>query len=140
MLQDETAQPLFTLVAEEAAAGVIGCIMFSPVSVQGFEDAKVYILAPLAVASRFQQQGIGKTLIEQGLRRLQAEGVELVLVLGNPDYYGRYGFDHHHHIQPPRPLSYPPEAWMAQELRPGVLEATKGLAVCAKSLSAPEYW
>lgn len=44
MLQDETAQPLLTLVAEEADAGVVGCIMFSPATVQGCEDAKVYIL------------------------------------------------------------------------------------------------
>lgn len=39
-----------------------------------------------------QGEGIGSTLIEAGLRSAQALGAEIVFVLGEPEYYGRFGF------------------------------------------------
>ncbi|MEY8842115.1 N-acetyltransferase, partial [Cribrihabitans sp. XS_ASV171] len=43
-----------------------------------------------------------------GLDRLAAEGVRQVFVLGNPGYYGRFGFEAERQVTPPYPL---PEAW-----------------------------
>lgn len=50
------------------------------------------MLAPLAVHPDFQNRGIGKALVEEGLSRLEAIGEPLVLVRGSPRYYPRFGF------------------------------------------------
>jgi putative acetyltransferase len=49
-------------------------------------------LAPLAVLPERQRQGIGSALVREALGRLAAAGEHLVIVLGDPAYYGRFGF------------------------------------------------
>lgn len=49
-------------------------------------------LAPLSVAPPYQRRGIGAKLLRESLKRLQAKGWEAVFVLGDPDYYRRFGF------------------------------------------------
>ena len=49
-------------------------------------------LAPLAVLPQRQRQGIGSALVREALKRLEEDRMDLVLVLGEPDYYGRFGF------------------------------------------------
>jgi putative acetyltransferase len=78
-------------------------------------------------------------LIEAGLSQLKQRGAEIVLVLGDPNYYSRVGFRAGHNIEPPYELAYP-EAWMALELAPGKLERAAGVARCASALSSPEHW
>lgn len=138
LLVDDTAKPMLALVAEERGA-VIGSIIFSSVTITGHEDIVAYILAPLAVAKVSQGKGIGLALIGHGLRTLEERGAGLVLVLGDPNYYSRSGFRSFHKIEPPYKLKYP-QAWMAREIEPGVLEKAKGVVICASSLSSPEYW
>jgi putative acetyltransferase len=50
-------------------------------------------LAPLAVSPRSHRRGIGSLLVREGLRLLDAQGLSLVFVLGDPAYYARFGFD-----------------------------------------------
>ena len=69
---------------------VIGHIAFSPVSVLGSTCGVG--LAPVAVQQDWQRQKVGSALIEAGLEKLRAVGVPAVFVLGEPDYYGRFGF------------------------------------------------
>ena len=47
---------------------------------------------PLAVASPFQKRGIGTALVQDSLKRLADKHYDLVLVLGEPNYYSRFGF------------------------------------------------
>lgn len=70
----------------------IGHIAFSPLALADPRDIKAYALAPVAVLPAFQNRGIGAALIEDGLQRLADAGADLVLVLGEPDYYGDFGF------------------------------------------------
>lgn len=53
---------------------------------------KAAVLAPLAVAPSFQKQGIGAALVQESLKRLTGKDFDLVLVLGEPHYYSRFGF------------------------------------------------
>ena len=46
----------------------------------------------LAIVPDAQKQGIGGKLIEQGLEFLSKSRVDLVFVLGHPEFYPRYGF------------------------------------------------
>lgn len=49
-------------------------------------------LAPVAVQPEWQRQGIGSKLIESALRSCRELGIEAVVVLGEPAFYGRFGF------------------------------------------------
>ena len=140
LLEDATAQPLLSLLAWEAGEAV-GHVLFTPAALVGAEDLSVSILAPLAVVPHVQGRGIGASLIEHGVERLGASGVDLVFVLGHPGYYPRHGF------VPAIPLGLeapytitPPEAWMVRALRPGILGQVQGTIVCADALNLPEHW
>lgn len=79
-----------SLVAE--SDGVLtGHVAFSPVLIDG-RDARWFGLGPLAVAPDYRRQGAGEALVRQGLARLRAAGASGCVVLGDPDYYARFGF------------------------------------------------
>lgn len=69
-----------------------GHIAFSRLVIPESTHVKGCVLAPLAVSPAFQGQGIGSDLVRRGLERLKAEGYDLVAVLGDPNYYSRFGF------------------------------------------------
>lgn len=82
-----------SLVAVQAGL-VVGHIAFSPVTVS---DGSVdwYGLGPLSVAPALQGRGIGRALVEQGLRALREAGAQGCVLLGDPAFYGRFGFASH---------------------------------------------
>jgi putative acetyltransferase len=139
LLEDKTALPILSLVAEQDSE-IIGNIIFSSVNIEAVEGVSVYILAPLAVTRLAQGKGIGTLLINKGLETLKERGTEIVLVYGDPDYYMRTGFKSGHNLKQPYKLNYPEEAWMARELVDGILTKTQGTVRCALSLNSPEYW
>lgn len=71
----------------------VGHIAFSRLTLDGHPDFRAAALAPVAVVPARQGRGVGALLVREGLRRLAETGCDLVLVLGEPDYYGRFGFD-----------------------------------------------
>lgn len=71
---------------------VLGHILFSPVSTDPPTEAKGLGLAPVAVRPDAQSYGIGSKLIREGLRLCQEHGFDYCVVLGAPQYYGRFGF------------------------------------------------
>jgi putative acetyltransferase len=83
---------VLSLVAEENGR-VIGHVLYSRLAIgNGARAEQALSLAPIAVAPRHQRQGTGARLIEDAHRRLAARGETLVFVLGEPDYYRRFGF------------------------------------------------
>ena len=72
------------------------------------QDRKAALLGPIAVAPRFQRMGLGSALVRAGFKRLMGLGVERVFVLGDPAWYGRFGFATERRATPPFPL---PDAW-----------------------------
>ena len=78
-----------SLLAEQN--GIVGGhVALSPVTIAGAGAGLG--LGPLAVLPQFQRQGIGKSLINQALAEARKLGTGLVVVLGAPAYYGRFGF------------------------------------------------
>lgn len=76
------------LVAE-AGGQVVGHALFSPMGA----PFRALALAPLAVAPARQRRGIGDSLVREGLRLARSGGWDGVFVLGDPRYYGRFGFE-----------------------------------------------
>lgn len=79
-----------SLVATEDAR-IIGHAAFSPVRINGSHEGW-FGLGPVAVAPDRQLEGIGSALIEAGLADLTEQGARGCVVLGEPGYYGRFGF------------------------------------------------
>ena len=143
LLVDPTAMPLLSLLAVNDDQA-IGHILFTKARITySKESMSAAILAPLAVLPDAQCQGVGGQLIEEGLRLLSESGVELVFVLGHPDYYPRHGFKPAGALGFEAPYPIPDEhanAWMVQELRPGVIGSVSGKVICADVLNQPEHW
>jgi predicted N-acetyltransferase YhbS len=143
LLDDETAKPLLSLVAETDGR-LVGHILFTMARLQP-DDQKVSvrILGPLAVSGDFQGQGLGGVLITQGLKLLAESGVGLVFVLGHPGYYPKFGFQTAGALglQAPYPIpAQHADAWMVQELRAGVLGSIEGRVQCSEVLNQPQHW
>ncbi|NVK36222.1 MAG: N-acetyltransferase [Rhodobacteraceae bacterium] len=84
------------LVATTSRGRLLGHIGFSRVTASDTGDCQgllISCLAPLAVWPEFQHEGIGSLLVEKGISMLREAGEDLVLVLGPPSYYPRFGFD-----------------------------------------------
>ena len=72
-----------------------GHVLFSRLMVIGDDGSfSAVALAPLAVEPRFQRRGIGTALVEEAHRCLAQNGETLSVVLGEPTYYGRFGYGH----------------------------------------------
>ncbi|NQV25984.1 MAG: N-acetyltransferase [Rhodopirellula sp.] len=81
-----------SLVAE-CANRIVGHILFSPATIERSSwRCEGLGLAPLSVLPEFQRQGIGSRLVTAGLEAATDRSNEFVIVLGNPDYYSRFGF------------------------------------------------
>ena len=143
LLHDPSAKPVLSLLAFKKDRAV-GHILFTTARLFDTKDtASIVILAPLAIVPDAQKQGIGGRLIEQGLALLSKSGVDLVFVLGHPEYYPRYGFKPAGNLGFEAPYPIPNEhagAWMVQALQSGVMGTVGGKVICADALNKPEHW
>ncbi|ANG62812.1 acetyltransferase [Marinobacterium aestuarii] len=103
-----------SLVAEEDGA-IVGQITFSPVTING-RDSDWFGLGPVSVKPERQGEGIGSQLIRNGLERLKKRGAGGVVLLGEPAYYGRFGFKANPDLTLP---GVPAEYFVIQVLRAG---------------------
>jgi putative acetyltransferase len=97
---------------------VLGHLLFSALTVDP-ATIRVAALAPVSVAPTHQNQGVGSALIREGLARCGGLGFHACAVLGDPDYYKRFGFS----LGAASVLSsvYSGPAYQALEFRSGAL-------------------
>ena len=97
--------PELSIVAHERDGRVVGHLLLSYVRLEG-PDEPVLALAPMAVLPESQRRGIGSDLVRAALDVAEVREEPLVVVLGHPWFYPRFGF---------RPASrygiVPPEHW-----------------------------
>ncbi len=144
LLKDESAEPILSLLAFENDTA-IGHILFTRSYIDKINNGPlIHLLAPLAVKPKWQSQGIGGMLINEGLKRIKEMGSEIVFVLGHKEYYPKFGF-----IPDAKSLGFDapfpiPEkdadAWMVQSLTPKGFEIGRGKIICANELNKPEHW
>ena len=84
---------IISLVAIARDDQVLGHILFSPVTTTPPSQEQGIGLAPVAVRPDVQSQGIGSQLIQAGLRLCKELEYDYCVVLGNPKYYERFGFE-----------------------------------------------
>ncbi len=84
----QSRDAVISLVAGRRSA-VVGHLLFSRLRA----PMRALALAPLSVLPDYQRQGIGSDLVKTGLDLAAKDGWEAVFVLGEPAFYGRFGFD-----------------------------------------------
>lgn len=143
LLIDPSAKPLVSLVAA-AGSEIAGYILFTHAELgQPALPVNAALLAPLAVAPRFQSRGIGARLIEVGMDEVAGQGAELVFVLGHPSYYPRSGFRPAGALgfEAPYPIAARnADAWMVKATTARRSQPRPGKVACAGSLMNPVYW
>jgi putative acetyltransferase len=121
------ARPYVSLVAV-VGGQVVGHIFFSPVSVESEGVAFAALgLAPMAVLPECQNQGIGTRLVREGLKKCQDIGHDIVVVLGHPQFYPRFGFRPASQKGLQSEYDVPDDVFMVAELKPGALDGRSGL-------------
>ncbi|HVO23492.1 MAG TPA: N-acetyltransferase [Candidatus Margulisiibacteriota bacterium] len=104
---------------------VVGHILFSRIHIRTADaDVPALALAPVAVLPERQNHGIGAALIRRGLQECRRLGHRIVVVVGHPSYYPRFGFSSARAKGLDAP--FPDAAFMVQELVPGALDGVCG--------------
>lgn len=90
----EAGQLSLSLVAEspEEPGRLLGHVAASPVSISDGTPGW-YGLGPLSVDPAAQRQGVGSALVRQALEELRRLGAQGCVLLGDPDFYRRFGFE-----------------------------------------------
>ena len=126
--------PELCLVAEEDGK-VVGHIAFSRAGLDS--GHKVLALAPMGVLPERQRAGIGSALVAESLALAAETEFPLVVVLGHPEYYPRFGFEGAAPLAVVDPYGAPPEAWMAHRL-PRYTPQARGRVRYAEAFSLVE--
>jgi putative acetyltransferase len=111
---------------------LIGHMAFSHITIG--EELSGLALAPVAVQPECQRQGIGTALVRWGLDEIRSLGHRIVIVLGSPAYYGRFGFMPASQFGIVCPFPVSAEDFMLLELSPGAAAGCGG-TVCYR----PEF-
>lgn len=140
---EDDLRPLVRALAEDPAlwlsltaerdGAVVGHAMFTRCH-DATGAAGPVLLAPLAVHPDHQRMGIGRGLVTAARERLLHDGAGLMLVLGDPAYYGRLGFSAERAVRPPHDL--PPDwdgAWQSLVLDPDT-------PCAAGPVQVPQVW
>jgi len=119
--------PIVSLVAV-VDEQVVGHILFTPIRVgQSPAVSTAMSLAPLAVLPAFQRTGVGDALVRAGLAECARLGQPVVVVVGHPEYYPRFGFRPARAAGLEAPFEVRDAAFMVWEGSPGALVGIRGM-------------
>ncbi len=119
---------------------IVGHILFTRCGLDR-PGREIALLGPLGVVPAHQRRGHGTALIEAGIEMLRQDGVERVVVLGNPAYYGRFGFATEIGIEPPFPiLAKWAEAWQSLRLVDSDALNRAGRLIVPEPWNDPALW
>lgn len=132
----KAARPFVSLVAVKDDQ-VVGHISFSPAMIEGGGSVGPAMgLAPMAVLPECQRRGIGSQLVRAGLDECRRLGCEIVVVLGHPEYYPRFGFIPAHKKGLRCEYELSEGAFMVAELKAGALNRMDGLVKYHEAFSS----
>lgn len=118
--------PELSLVALEDSE-IVGHILFTRLTLR--DDSVTHpalALAPMAVSPAWQRRGIGSALVRRGLADARELGHRVVIVVGHPSYYPRFGFQPAKPFGIHPPFDVPEDAFLVLELQPGALDGVHG--------------
>ncbi|OIO03273.1 MAG: GNAT family N-acetyltransferase [Elusimicrobia bacterium CG_4_10_14_0_2_um_filter_56_8] len=118
--------PALSMVAVKDGV-VVGHILFTPVRIKSPQTAvPALALAPMSVLPELQNRGIGTALVKKGLEESVKSGHKIVVVVGHPEYYPRFGFVAAGGKGLKLPFEAPEEVFMVLELARNALKDVSG--------------
>lgn len=104
-------------------------------------EDQVFLLAPVAVETESQGQGIGQELINYGIGEMKAVGAKYLVTYGDPKFYSKVGFApiEQSIIEAPFSLTHP-NGWLAQSLSDKPINKPIGRCACVSAFNNPSYW
>lgn len=119
---------------------LLGGIFFTRLTYEA-DSRIVFMMAPVAVATERQGEGVGQRLITHGLDTLRKYGVNIAVTYGDPSFYSRVGFKPvaEAELPAPQPLQHP-EGWIAQSLTEAPLTPLSRPVRCVTAFDNPAYW
>lgn len=142
LMHDDAYLPAFSFAAEEAD-GLVGHILVTRARLtpdDGTAPVPLLLICPLAVAPERQGRGVGSALVGHVASVARAAGERAVLVLGDPAYYGRFGFVPAGRWGLRAPYPVREDAWQVLELTSGACDGAAGTVMTASPLDDPELW
>jgi putative acetyltransferase len=116
---------------------IIGHILFPEITIESDEAViPALALAPLVVHPDFQGRGIGTGLVEEGLGACRFLGNRIVIVVGHPGFYPRFGFSPACAVGIEAPFVVADDVFMALALVPGALDGIHGRVHYPKSFES----
>ncbi|ANG63495.1 GCN5 family acetyltransferase [Marinobacterium aestuarii] len=104
---------LWASLVAESGGKLVGHLALSPVQISDGSSGW-YGLGPIAVHPDYQGKAVGSRLMQRALAELEARGAAGCVVLGDPGYYGRFGFKAQSRLVLP---GVPPEYFQARSFR-----------------------
>jgi putative acetyltransferase len=124
-------------VVAESNGRIVGHCLFTKVTVKSpkgnFEAAA---LGPVAVLPEWQGEKIGTMLIITATNVVIEKGYQILFVLGDPNYYNRFGYSNAHDLGFSLPYEVPQGSFMVAGLSPQVLRGKSGVVYYAKEFDA----
>lgn len=73
---------------------IVGHVLVTKLNIasQNGKSLNALLLAPLSVAVEYRNKGIGASLVNEAIARAKALGYPAIVLVGDPAYYGRFGF------------------------------------------------
>jgi predicted N-acetyltransferase YhbS len=104
---------------------VMGTLRFWPVALA--DGRPSLLLGPLAICPALRGQGLGGAMMRTGIEAARADGHASIILVGDPEYYERFGFtrDRARHLALPGPVEE--RRFLALDLVPGALDGADGL-------------
>jgi putative acetyltransferase len=136
LVSGKLALPGLSLLAFQHDKAV-GYVLFSRIEVVAEDGTKhaAVALAPLSVKPDFQRRGVGSALVNVGLRYAKERGHRLVILLGDPKYYGKFGFQTASKYGLISPFNVEDKYFMAKRL-----DRTKATRLICGKVIYPDAW
>lgn len=120
--------PKLTQILEDDNGTIVGYYMFSKFPIGGKFEDRVLLLAPIAISTARQKQGLGTMMMKHGIELAKKLGYAGIVLVGHADYYPRFGFKESTVYKIAAQEGVPAENQMALELREGALNGIEGVA------------
>ncbi|GLQ05724.1 GNAT family N-acetyltransferase [Sneathiella chinensis] len=117
--------PELSFVALDEGA-LVGTLRYWPIRI-GNPGAKAILLGPIAIHPDRQGEGIGVAMIRQSLAQARADGHRIVVLVGDPEYYTRFGFTSASERKLELPGPVEDRRFLVSELIDGALDGIGGM-------------
>lgn len=139
LISETDPSDLFVFYASEGDK-LVGAIFFSRLRYDA-DHRRVFVLAPVAIATEQQGRGKGQALIAFGLSALRQAGVDIAVTYGDPAFYSKIGFEPISETLAPAPFRLQmPQGWLGQSLSGEPLTPLKGAVSCVPALNDAAFW